>query len=323
MTNGEMNVADLPEGFYVGDLYCFPIGSPEGGNFGYIPGPPAVEAEEGNVKASLLASPVAAILSLQAVWQAEQAAVDAAEEAIRERYPNAGSINLQVAELTDTTASLTVTGANGMTHTFGPNETSGPDSYRVVFSGTLNSAEKLAAISAFHGQPGVLTLTYSGMLALRETTTVELSGDLADEVKALAPKKEEKKSIRFFVKKKDPEPPPPPPDLAACAAAVQKALSSGRLQMIRTDTPNVSDALRSKVETGLLNNVAARLLDKLVQMGEDAIYLSSFAIRQKASDGEQVRFQVSRVADPAGWFAQHGGGRLVTEAGAVIAEPER
>src|ERR1700751_3319083 len=107
-----VNVADLPQGFYVGDLYVFPAGMPSDGNFGYIPGAPSVETGDSNAKATLLSSPAGAVLSVQAVWKADSTEVDTARNAIPNQYPegdlDAGSINLSPAQLDDSTASLTV-----------------------------------------------------------------------------------------------------------------------------------------------------------------------------------------------------------------------
>jgi len=314
---------DLPVGFYSDEVYVFPVGPTSDGNFEYIPGPPAAESEDGRAKASLLASPAAGVLSVEAVWRAEPQALEAAESAIRARYPDVGSVGLRPVELSQTTASLTVAGSNGIAHTIGPNETSGMASQRVVFNDRLTSAEKRAAISAFQGQSGILTLTYEGTLAMRETSTVEISGDLAAEAKSLAPKKPEESLLGgIFGKKKDLNP-PPPPDLAACAAAVDSAIASGRLKLTRVDTPNVSDATERKAESGVRNTVANMLLDKLKQMGADAVYLNSFAIRHRASEAEDVTFHISRSADLGDWLGRNGGGRLVSEVGAAIAEPER
>ena len=315
---------DLPQGFYVGDIYCFPTGPQGAGTFGYIPGLPAIEFVDGSVKASLLSSPAAGVLSLQAVWTADPQAIEAVEKEIRNRYPEVATIDLGVADLSDTMASLTVTNANGAAFTFGPSETSGPDAFRVVFSETLTAAEKLAAISAFRGQAGVLQLCYRATLTLRETATAELAGDLAEAVKALAPKTPEKKPGGFFGFKKEPDPPsPPPPNLAACTAELERALSSGKLRITRSDTPNSSAAARQQTETALRGNAAKMVYDKLVQMGPDAVYMSSFALRQKTTAPENVSYQVSRTSDPAAWLAQNGGGQLIAEAGAVMPEPNR
>lgn len=313
-------MSDLPVGFHVGDLYCFRYQSGDQEFFGYIPGAPRVEMRDGEIKASLMTSPLAAVLSIQAVWLATAEAIEAAENEIRKRFPDAADVSPSIAELSDTTGSLTVTGANGASHTFGPTPTSGSGSYRVVFSQTLTSAEKPAAISALRGGAGCLSLTFEGTLELNVTATVEMSGDLADEVKFLAPRKPEK-SVGFFSRKKDPDP-PAPPDLAACAAGIDRAIAAGKLKMSRFREPNVAEEIWRKVETTLLKTAAAMLHDKIVEMGENAMYLSSFAIQKAASESELLTWHVSRSADPGTWFAQHGGGRLITDTGVAIPEPQ-
>jgi len=313
-------MSDMPQGFNAGELYIYPYGPAKDATFGYIYGLPRVESRDGILQASLLTSPQGAVLGIQAVWSAPAQAVSAAESEIGNRYAEASLPNLRIAELSDTTATLSVTGVDGVTVDFGPNETSGPESYRVVFNEKLKASEKLAVLNALRGQEGVLKLTYNGSLALQETAALEIAGDLAREAKALAPKKPEKKSGGIF-SKKDSDPPPPPPDLAAAANSVDQALSEGHLKITRNETPNVSAALRSKIETKLRGVVAKLLLDKIVQMGSDIEYLSSFAVKQKASESELVEFRISRTADLGQSFAGKDTSSLVTDAGVVL--PER
>jgi hypothetical protein len=313
---------ELPQGHFVGELYCFPVGLPKDGTFAFVPGSPAIEIEQGAVKASLLSSPGGAMVSVQAVWQADESALEAARADIASRYPDAGDIQLDAAPLLDVTATLTIGGAGGVLHTVGPNQASGMPSNRVVFSETLTSAEKLATIDAFRGKPDVLTLDYAGTLSLDESATVEIAGDLADIVKSLAPKPVEEKSGGFFSRKKEP-PPPELPTLAMCAAELNDAIAGGHLQIVDTDTPNVSPAVHDKAADELRATLAKMLFDKLQQMGADAIYLSSFPVRLKKSIPERVTFQISRTVDLGRWFAQNGGDHFVAEAGAPIPEPPR
>jgi hypothetical protein len=311
---------NLPKGFYAGELYCFPTGLPSEGTFRYIPGPPRVEIEAGTLKAALLTSPAGGVLSLQAVWQADPAAVDAALNELREHYPDVEP-DLRVIELADSIATVTLSADNGTAHTIGPNPTSGPDSYRVVFQETITSAEKQAAISAFHGKSGVLKIAYAGTLELQESVTIQVSGDLAAELKTLAPKKPES-SGGFFHKKKDP-PPPPPPDPEACAAAIDRALAAGSLTITRTESPNVSPSTTSAVEAAVKKSVAKLLQDRLLQLGWDAEFMSSLSVSQSASGRDDVTFSITGEADAGEWLAQHGGPALVADAGAAIAEPSR
>ena len=314
-------MSDLPEGFYAGDLYCFRYGSENDGGFAYIPGPPRVELRDGDIQASLMTSPAAAALSIQAVWSATPEAVEAAEEEIRKQYPDIADASLTIAEFSDTAATLTVT-ANGAEHTFGPVQTSGFGSYRVVFRETLTSVEKQAAISALQGQPDCLGLTFDGTLDLSETAAVEMSGDLADEVKSLAPKMVEK-SRGFFSRKQQEIESQPPPDLAACAASIDDAITAGTLKLTRMGSPNVSEAVWQEIEMELRENATEMLLDKVVEMGVNASEISSFCIEKKASKSQQATFHASRTSDVGSWFAGHGGAQVIRDAGAAIPEPDR
>jgi hypothetical protein len=305
---------DQPNGFESGDLYCFPAGPLSDGRFKYIPGSPTLET------ASLTASPVGAQLSLQAVWQATPEALRAAESTIRARYSDAGSVHLQPVEFSNATASLQVELPDG-SYTIGPNPTSGLGSQRVVFNDRLTAAEKAAAISAFKGQSGILTLTYQGRFDTRESSTVKISGDLAADLKRLAPNQpEESSGGGWFRKKKDPD---PPPDLAACAAAIDSAISSRRLELTRVDTPHVSEATKRKADSAVRDKVARLLFDKLLQMGADAVYVNSFPITWEIPESEDVSFQISRSADLGNWLGRNGGSRLVSEVSAPIGEPRR
>jgi hypothetical protein len=315
-------MTDLPQGHYVGELYYLPVGLPKDGEFAFVPGSPGIEIEQGAVKASLLSSPDGAMVSVQAVWQADDSALETVRADIASRYPNAGEIRLEAAPLSDVTATLTIGSASGVLHTVGPNQASGMPANRVVFSETLTAAEKLETINAFRGKPGVLVLDYAGTLSLDESATVEIAGDLADVVKSLAPKPVEQKSGGFFSRKKDP-PPPVPPTLDMCATALKDAIASGQLRIASMDTPNVSASVRAKAADELRATLAKMLFDKLQQMGADAIYLTSFPVSLKKSIPESVTFQISRTVDLGMWFAQNGGDRLVAEAGAPIPEPPR
>lgn len=315
-------MSDLPAGFYAGELYCYPYG-PTKDSFGYIPGPPQIEVRDGgSLSASLLKTPGAAVLALQTVWSASPDALAAAKAEIRKRYPDIQEPSLKIGEFSGTTASLTINGGNGPAFTFGPRSTSETDSYRVVFSETLKSTEKPAALNALQGQVGILKLTYTGNLSLRETLSATISGDLAREMKALAPKKVEKKSGGFFSKKEIP-PDPVLPDAAACLAGVDRALTAGTVKIARTESPNVSAELRKKVETQLRTDIAKLLCDKVRQLGEDAIYMSSFAMNQTASESETLQYSITREADLGSCFAGNRGANLITEADGPLSEPPR
>ena len=307
-------MADLPKGFDAGALYCFPLGLPQEGRFACLPGLPALELAQGVAKASLLTSVGTTAVALEAVWQVDAAALEEARRTVAARYPERAEISLAPAELMDVTATLTVAGAAPAPRSFGPKPASNTASNRVVFNQALDAAEKLAAVRAFRGEAGLLTLRYAGTLALSERSAVEVTGDLAATVKGLAPAPAPVKSGGSLWGKKDPPPPPPVlPTPAACAQAVDAAIARGELALTRKDTPNAPPQRGEQLAAQLRAQLAAMVLDKLRQFGADVSALSSLPIRLESAAPASVRFNVDRSLDLGAWFAGHGGDRLVRD----------
>ncbi|NHZ33345.1 hypothetical protein [Massilia rubra] len=311
----------LPQGFYVDALYCFPVGPDGGGNFAVLPGPPTIETSQDSAKPALLASANGAVLSLQSVWRAEASDLDAVLASIAQRYPKLGAVTLTSAELSDVTATLTLHADAQAAHAIGPQPASATAANRAVFSETLTTSEKAAALRAFRGEAGVLTLKYEGTLTLDEVARVEISGDLAAALQSLAPKAAPA-SGGLFGKKKE-SPPPAPPTLAACGAAVRAAVAAGQLSVANHDTPNVSQEARDDATSALFATLADTLLAKVQQMGADAIYMKSFPVKVGKQGLERATFLVGGSADLGQWFADHDGARMITETASSIPEPRR
>jgi len=210
---------DLPEGFQVGELYCFPQGE-SGVDFAYVPGSPRIELHgDGRPAIGLLTSPSIAVLSTETVWSAEPAALDTVVQEIRARYriPHA---RVRMAELSDATTSLTVRRPDGSGQTFGPQPTSGMEPHRAAFSEHVSTSDLDAVLAALRGRSGVLTIVYRATLIVHETVAAQIDGDLAEDLKALAPKAVEKKKPSLFGLGKQPEPTVvPAPDLAKVCGA--------------------------------------------------------------------------------------------------------
>jgi hypothetical protein len=300
-------VTDLPEGFFVGDLFCFPYGVKHDATFGYIPGSPSIEVDaDGKLKLGLMTSEVAGILSMEVTWAAPADAITAAQAEIGQRYPGLASPGLRVAELTDTTASVTVTGSDGLKKTFDQKPTSETSLYRTTFSETLKSTEQTAAQDALQGETGLVEITCRGNLTLLESVNAKFTGDVAEELKALAPKNQEEES----------------PDLTKCIEHVDKACSAGRLIVELEETPNVSSTLRNKVVSALLRKVANELFEKIREMGEDAVYMSEFKLMLNVPDSKKILFSVTGEVDLANCVAGHDGTSLITNSKNPIAEPD-
>lgn len=287
---------DLPDGLQAGPLYCFPVGNEGSGGFAYIPDSPRL-AGEGAPRANLLDAGASTFLSVESVWDATDEQIAEAKAALGGAYPNLASITLAPAGLDDTEAEIRFPAADDETAILGPRPSSGPPSYRTVFSGSLQGPSASAAAAAFKGQSGQMTLTYRGRLALQETAAATISGDLAPQLKALAPKEPEKAKTSLFRKPPPPPPPPPLPTLQACESAVAEALRAGQLSLVRRDTANAPAPLRQTTEAEVRHAVAEMLLDRLTELGADAQYMTSFAVDRSATKNADAEYSVERSAD--------------------------
>jgi hypothetical protein len=268
-----------------------------------------------------MVSPKGAVLILEAVWEADQDDLEKAKIAIASRYPDAEAPQLDYANLNNASAALTIALPDGSVHSIGPKMSSGIQPNRVVFNEALTSPEKTAAVSAFGGQKGFLTLTYTGQLSLDEVASAEIKGDLASVVQKLAPK-EPPKSTGFL--KKKPVEPPPLPNQQQCEEAVKDAIQQGVLTLDRKDSNNVPDDLKERTESDLVKRVATMLFEKLKSLGENAAYLKTFAISQSASESAPARYTVTSCpVDLGEWLARTGIKPTINETSADLPEPSR
>jgi hypothetical protein len=302
---------DLPAGFQVGELYCFPQGE-SGREFAYVPGSPRIELQgDGRPAVGLLSAPPVNVLSTQTVWSAEAAELDAVVREIEARY-HVADARVRMADLSDATATLAVRRSDGTGQSFGPQPTSGMEPHRAAFSEHLTTADVDAVRAALAGRSGALTIVYRATLIVHESLATQIDGDLAEDLKALAPKPVEKKKPLFGLGQK-PEPTAvPAPDLAACAARVDDALAAGRLSLTTTATPNASSELRSRIETALRSGVARYLYDQLSAVGEDAQYVSALAVHKSENGVEDVHYSLERTLDVGAWLAGHAGSGALT-----------
>jgi hypothetical protein len=314
-------MSELPKGFHVDGLYCFPVGAADAGSFRYLPAGPIIEQGEDGARASLLSSDAGGVLSLQMVWQADDATIDKAKAEIRERYPDAEPVDLRIADVSDLTATLTVTDAAGETHEVGTQQTSGSPAYRVVFQHTLRKTEKEAVARAFEGTPDLLSVTYTGELQLMETAAVKISGDLASQLKALAPKIIKKKGKGIFGKTT--EEPGPLPTMAECAAGVETAISDEDITLKAENTANVPPETVEANEEAAKKYVTKQLFDQIEEMGTDAVYMNSFQVKKTMSEPVPLTFSLRFPYDLAGPLTDAGGASLIQTSSATIPEPER
>ena len=318
----------LPPGGRTGPLHWFPVGTPQEPRYACVSAAPSLAVAQDRAKASLLASPAGAMLAVEAVWQAADADLAAARQQIASSHPDDGEVDLRPADLQDVKATLTIEG-HGARHEAGPFPASGTSANRVAISIPLTAAEKTAALGAFGGTAGALTLRYTARLVIAGSAVVQVSGDLAAIVKALAPKAppEEETSGGFFsfTRKKPapPPPPPPPPTLAGCRAAIDDAIASGQIQLIDASSVHAPQQAREQAAADLRARLARQVHDKLQQMGADAVYLSSFPVQLSSDTPADLALDIQAEADLGPLLQQHGGASLVEHTDSPLPEPAR
>ena len=97
--------------------------------------------------------------------------------------------------------------------------------------------------SSAGGPPSAIR--YSGKLRLDEEVRVTIQGDLAEDIKALAPEKPKSTGWSLFRCLKEPAAPPPPPDRQKCLAD-RAGDCGGPAKVIPQATANASPALRAR-----------------------------------------------------------------------------
>ncbi len=298
-------MTELPQGFSLNGLYCMPVDLPPSGRFVCLSELPGVALEAGRARLSLFGGEDAMALTLEAVWQPDEAARDAAQRAIASGHPDIGHPRLELATLEEVSATLVLHARDGSAQALGPRPASGFSSNRVAFHESINADQAEIVRQALRGESGRLTLRYDASLTLEETAQATISGDLAGSVKALTPEPDPDDGgfFGFFKSRSKPKAttPPPLPSLAACEAEVVAALASGRLVLTHNDTPNVPQALREELEAGLRGQVAAMLLDKLRQPG-----VTGGTVKLNTAKSCRRRWPVSRSLDVGEWLRQRG-----------------
>ncbi|WP_158794399.1 hypothetical protein [Granulicella sp. L60] len=290
---------DLPEGFTVGSLYCFPVGLPKDATFAVISSTPTLETSQGKAKVTLLSMPTGAVLTCEASWQPDPAALLAVQKEIANRYPGLTSPTVNPATLENVTATLTVAVPGAPAVTIGPNPASGTSSNRAVFSGSLTTPAAQAVAQALTGEQGIFILSYSGALTLEESASATATGDLTTTIKSLAPTPAEPSSGGFFSRKKPDPPPPPPITQQARVAALEAAIARGSLKLVESNTPHVSPALVQQVAQKLRDKLDTIIGDKLTQLGSDAQYLKTFPINLSLSLPERRTLNFTCSVDVA------------------------
>jgi hypothetical protein len=307
-------------GFYFEDIYCYPSVPLKERRFECVPSSPIVElAFNGTPIATLLDSPEAAILMVQSIWRVDSETFPRLRQELEKRYPGTRKLDLSLTPFSKVDVTLTVTADNRASHTFGPQPSSGFEPYRAVFSETLTVQEKQAAIAAFNGRENCLKINYEATWDMMARVRVQVEGDIAEDLKALAPKKTSGWNI-FSNKQQSQD---SSVTLEKCRAQVDRSIQAGRLTLTHEATPSASDKLRSEVENEVKNKVANEMLRQIQQLGANAGAITSYSVNHSNQGSEKLRCSVSRSLDIGKWFQSHKSSSPIQYSPAPISNPER
>lgn len=238
---------------------------------------------------------------------------------IKSKYPDADRPSLEIGEFSDPQVTLQIKQGKEDLYTIGPQASSGLGQQNVSLQEDLTSQEKDLVTAAFGGQQGNLIATYTTSFSLAAEIDVTIAGDIAHDLKELAPEPPKKS---FFGGSK----PAKKVTLAECLKQVNDSIAAGRLKMTIDATPNVSEELRSKVE-GEAKTMIARedLLATIDSLGATAGTMTEHSVsRNSHGSSGAVKYSVSRSLDVGQWFSQHGGGdALIQQAASALSEPNR
>ena len=312
----------LPNGFYLQDNYCYPYGLTSERSFGYIPGAPTLKQSEGMPPvATLMSSPKGAELALTLVWDLSFEVQRQIRMEILKKYPGSTSISLNIGNFSNPQVILTIQEGQQTLHTFGPRPSSGMRPYQTVFQESLTAREKNQAIAAFNGQSGNLIATYQTELNLTAEIQVTISGNIAEDLKELAPKPKKKGWLPWD---RDREGANDDVTIEKCRAQVDKSIKAGRLLINREETPNVSDELRMEVENEIKEIVAADIYNTIKQLGSGADKTTQYTVNQTRSARKKLNYSITRSLDIGKWFQEHGGGsNLIQNSPVSLSEPDR
>lgn len=287
-------MTDTPNSVQAGPLACIPVAD-EPGRFLYLPGAPRLD-QPGFTFMSM-GEGEGGFLACETVWRATDADLAAAESALRTAYPKLASIDLRIAELDTAQATLTVTPANGEAVEFGPKDSTGAPTYRVVFSESLDAPQAAAVAASQGGEAGRLTLAYRAELHLTETVAAMIEGNLVDRIRTLAPKPPRHP---YGWGRHKPPAPVPTPSLEACRAAVTEALAKGELVLRERPGAPALAAVWDELSADLKEAAAQVIRDAVPRYGVDAHGLDRVNFRRTLSKSVTLPFAWHRSADLAG-----------------------
>lgn len=325
-------MTELPDGFYIHDVYCYRDASLDRWSFYYIPGIPQPEINTfGKPTISLWASARGAILQLQTRWDIKTNLLTELKQELAKRYPEleADLISVELAPVVNQGVSLALGDGNEQFQDLVTVNSSGVSPYSTIFNLRLTAIEKAKALSAFNGNQNYLVVKYKFFVEVTSAVETTITGDLAADITKLrnnvvdsdevstssilsnllsTENHEQAQQNQKNISLKD------------CLAQIEIALSDKRLQLNRVEINRVSDQLCETVDSEVKNYAAQQLLN-IVNSRNPVPHQSPLQVTARQTETQRYFFE--RQTDISSWFATGNGSDYVQISPTPIDEPNR
>jgi hypothetical protein len=265
----------------------------EPGSYLYVPGPPLPETDpHGRPSVQLWLSAESGILQLGARWSVPEATLERIRKQLAERDPTAGAhpsaLRLLHAPVTVDAVSLLWGEDRSEPAALASTRSSGAPPFSAIFSVRLDARQTPAAAAALNGNKGRMFVSYGGSRPRTLTITASLSGDVREDVRALADSAAA--------------------DLDEATRMLARAREAGRLRLDATLLDRLDPAAREEVLRAL-DSAGASLMLKLAQgtPKDRDLAAASFIVELRRDHREVLPFDIR--CDVADWFA----GRAATD----------
>lgn len=325
-------MTELPEGFYIHDVYCYGDATLDRWSFYYIPGVPQPELNAyGKPTISLWASARGAILQLQARWDVETNLLKELKQELAKHHPelDADLISIELAPIISQGVTLAIGDGNDKFQDLATVNSSEVSPYSTIFNLRLTATEKAKALSALNGHQNYLAVKYKFSLEITSAVETTIAGDLAADIAqirnsaASSDKASSSSFLSSWLRRENHEQAQPQEkniSLQDCLAQIETALSDKRLHLSRVEINRVSDELRQTVDSEAKHYAAQQLLN--IVKGRNPVPHES-PLQVTARQTETHRYSLERQTDVSSWFPTGNGSDYVQVSPTPIDEPDR
>jgi hypothetical protein len=323
------NIPNDLKGFNIRDIFIYQDAQSQETSYFYIPGIPQPQLDQNNEPdVQIEVSNKGANVSMKTFWAVDKIQRDRLiSEIAAKKQIQADKIALKPGEINQPKIHLTIGNGTQTVQSLNPISAQATDPFQANIQETLTAIEKGNALPAFNGDVGHMMVTYTSLLNVTSRVKASIAGDLAEDIRALIPKKKKDGSLLggFFgkVKKGDSEEQEKDITLEDCQVQIEKALQTGRLKFSYEESSNVPDALRQEVDMAVKADIVNILLSKVKEAIALDVSLDKYDVDKSHEETQSRTYPIERTADVGTWFQRIDGTGHIKDALAPIPDPVR